>query len=469
MISGEKESLRYLFRNRKVKGLCKFLFDINLTPKQEEIVRTIAFGEHKRVVIACMTRYGKSYSVSLGLLLWILGHQNKRLVIIAPTQEKTTIIRNYMANFIAKSPIFMALLDVDRKGKDWINKEVSRKRMTWKNGIEMRTLTAEGEGIALMGFGADLVVVDESCDIKYEVYRSKISRMLGDNPEDAGYIEIGNPLHRDNHMWQHWIDPDYYKIHIGWKVALEEGRTTEEFIKRQQKELTPQEFKILYEAEFPEETEDQLISWNWINKAIRKIPKDVSGEKRISVDVARFGQDLTVITKGFKYESLYVVEHLEAHAKEDTMTTVGRVLKILNNESNIKRICVDTDGLGGGVSDRLQELKNENLIEPEVVQFHGGKGIETSEEDKKRFLNQKSQAYFHLRKQFESGNIIILDNAKLKDQLSKMKWKLTSSNKIRILDPGEGDEDTSEKKSPDFADSLCYFTWDLEPRVYTII
>ena len=74
MISGEKESLRYLFRNRKVKGLCKFLFDIDLTPKQEEIVRTIAFGEHKRVVIACMTRYGKSYSVSLGLLLWILGH-----------------------------------------------------------------------------------------------------------------------------------------------------------------------------------------------------------------------------------------------------------------------------------------------------------------------------------------------------------------------------------------------------------
>ena len=49
----------------------------------------------------------------------------------------------------------MKLLDLDRSGKERkIRKEVSKRRMTWKNGVEMRTLSAEGQGEQLMGFGA---------------------------------------------------------------------------------------------------------------------------------------------------------------------------------------------------------------------------------------------------------------------------------------------------------------------------
>ncbi len=41
-----------------------------------------------------------------------------------------------------------------------------------------------------------------------------------------------------------------------------------------------------------------------------------------------------------------------------------------------------------------------------------------------------------------------------------MKWDPTSSEKIIIYDPGEMEGDTSEKKSPDFSDSLCYMCWE---------
>lgn len=432
-------------------------------------MRVLAYTEHRRVVISCMTRYGKSWSVAQGVILWILRNPHKKVAIIAPTNDKTAIIRNYIADFVARSDFLISLLDLEKKGTDYIKKEVSKKRMTWTNGVEMRTLSAEGRGDALMGFGADLVVVDESCYVAYEVYRGKISRMLGDRADTSVYIEIGNPIHRDNQMWEHWLSPDFYKVHIGWKDALKEGRTSLSFIERQKAELTPREFKILYEADFPEETEDQLINSSWIEKAIRPIPNGIYPEsKRLGVDVARFGNDLTVITKGFKFESLYVVESIEFHHKEDTMYTVGRIRALINSDSNIKRVCVDTDGLGGGVSDRLQELVDEGELDVEVIQFHGGKGITTSEKDKKRFQNQKAQAYFHLRDLFEKGNIIIPNEIKLKSELMKMKWKPTSSNKIKILDPGEAENDTSEAKSPDFADSLCYFVWDLEQRVMTI-
>lgn len=465
----QESILNNWFKKKEIYQIVKYFFDVELTKTQQKIVKKIAYKENNRIVISCMTRYGKSYSVAIGVLLWILRHQNKKVAIVAPTNEKTTIIRNYIAEFIIKSPTFMYLLDLEKSGKDSIRKEVSKKRMTWKNGIEMRTLSAEGTGTALMGFGADLVIVDETCDIKYEVYRAKISRMLGDHPDDSVYIEIGNPWHRDNQMWQHWNSSRFEKIHIGWKDAIKEKRTTKEFIEEQRLELTPAEFKVLYEADFPKESEDQLIKLDWINKAIREDPQEY-GDLRLGVDVARFGKDLTVITQGYKFKSLYVITKIDHYSKQDTMETVGRILKILE-EKTIKRICIDTDGLGGGVSDRLMELKLENKINANIIQFHGGKspvGDDYSQEKRTRFTNRKAQAYFYLREQFEKGNIIIPDHLKLKDQLSKMKWQFTSSQKIKILDPGEAKEDTSEKKSPDFADSLMQFVWDLEQRIITI-
>jgi len=204
-------------KQKKVKGLTKLFFNVDLTPKQVEIVKEIAYDEHKRVLIVCMTRYGKSFCTSIGLLLWILMHPNKRLAIVAPTNEKTTIIRNHMANFIVKSPMFINLLHIEKRGFSKIQMEVSRKRMTWKNGVEMRTLSAEDRGDALMGHGADKVVVDEECDIDHETYRSKITRMLGDNP-DSVYNALGNPWHPDNQMHEHWVNKKWFKIHIDYKT-----------------------------------------------------------------------------------------------------------------------------------------------------------------------------------------------------------------------------------------------------------
>jgi hypothetical protein len=49
-----------------------------------------------------------------------------------------------------------------------------------------------------------------------------------------------------------------------------------------------------------------------------------------------------------------------------------------------------------------------------------------------------------------------------------MKFRIEpTSDKIRIFDPGEMTDDTSEKKSPDFSDSLCYMCWDGgKPRLF---
>ena len=103
--------------------MVKFLFSINLTPRQIEIVEAVAWGKRQRTIILCPTRYGKSFCVSLGVLIWILVNKDKKIAIVAPTNEKTTIIRNHIANFVSLSPYFSSLLDIDKTGISKIKKK----------------------------------------------------------------------------------------------------------------------------------------------------------------------------------------------------------------------------------------------------------------------------------------------------------------------------------------------------------
>jgi hypothetical protein len=291
--------------------------------------------------------------------------------------------------------------------------------------------------------------------------------MLGDNA-DSIYLEITNPWHRDNHVYQHFIDPNWNHIHIGYKEALQENRISPDFVIEQQSMLTPREFKVLYDAEFPEESEDQLIPFAWIQRAIKAIPEGLKGAKKLGVDVARGGQDSTVLTYGYKLDDgSYVVTGIKEYNQQDTMQTVSNIMQ-LNQEQTFDSMVVDTSGLGAGVTDRLREAQREGRIRAQIIPYEGGRSsaadfkrqTKEKKEIKTRFMNIKAEAYFKLRALFEEDRIIIPKHAKLIDQLCKMKWDITTSEKIRIYDPGTKEGDTAEEKSPDFADSLCYFQWE---------
>lgn len=456
--SNPLDDLAEAWEKHDVFFLCSHYWNVELTNNQCRIVRAVAFPRKKRVVVSCITRYGKSFCVSMGVLLWIYYHEKKKVSIVAPTNEKTAIIRNHIYNFILTSEDFAQIVDMDKKGIERIRKEVSRKRMTFKQAsVELRMLSAEGKGEQLMGFGADLVIADEECDIKYEVYRARITRMLGDNP-DSVYVGIGNPWHRDNQMWQHWINPEWLKIHIGWEIALEEGRITQEFLDEQRAELTDIEFEVLYGANFPSTAPDALIEWAWIEKAYNNRPQPPEGKSVIGMDVAEMGLDLTVVFPGIINPSLYYAFDPESWGKTETMPTVGRTRPIID-KFNPVHIQVDATGIGSGVHSRLKEISDAKEIKCNVYAFKGGL-TPAGLADSQRFANLKAQAYWYMRKLFEEGRISIPKHRVLIDQLSKMKWEFTSSHKIRIRDPGTKEGDTAEEKSPDFADALCYMCWE---------
>jgi hypothetical protein len=431
----EKRVWREWFRDEDVKAICKYLFQIVLTPKQEQIVRAVAFSD-RNVVISCATRYGKSFCVSMGILIYILINKNKRVLLVSPKYDQTMIIRNYIADFLQpmmKCDEAKTVLQLTASGIEKIKREVSRRRITYTNGCETMTLSAEGDASRLMGFGGDLIILDEDCKIPYETYRSYIGRMMMDNP-DSRMIEIGNPWDRLNQMYQHWINPDYDHIHIGYKDGIREGRYSEKKIEEQKQELTPYEFTVLWEAEFPEEAEDSLLKYSWVEQAYSKGVEIKDNAKTIAgLDVAEAGIDHTVLITGLKEGNKYKVCNVAKWDKADTMATAGIVGKQIDNKTTIH---VDAIGVGKGVADRLREVGKK------VVEIKVGMAA-TREKD--RFLNQKSQFYFGLRGLFESGQIEIPEDPRLIGELMQMRYELTSSGKIKIIDPD---------KSPDYADAL---------------
>ena len=444
------KNIETLLKEKNVRALAYALFGVMLKPSQEEIVRNIAFKENKKTVISAYTRYGKSYSVALGICMYILFYENKRINLIAPTGDQSQILRNYITGFILECNELSSIIDIElSRDVDKLKKEVSKKRITFKNGCELRVFSASGTGERLMGWGGDLIVLDESCLVNPEVYRTKISRMLGDNP-DTMIVEIGNPFTRDYHMYEHWIDPSWHQIHIDWKKGLEEERIVKAFLEEQRSLLTPNEFKVLYDAEFPEDSEDTLIRYNWIETAMKK---DSIGDGVLiaGLDVAELGNDLTVLTICRVKDNNYEILSIDQWKKQDTMTTVNKVINKIDKNMLIN---VDSTGVGRGVYDRLNEL-GYNAREIKVGR--------TAISDKDRFQNQKADFFWAMREAFEQERIKIIKEPELISQLNNMKYDITTAGKIKIIDP--------DTKSPDYADSLmlCFAKEDKFKHLHYVV
>lgn len=476
----------------EIKALVGWLFPTlkvaqNITDKQAYIIKRVAFSEVQRLSISAYTRYGKTQTIAIAVALYILLNENKKIKFIGPAADQAGLIRNYMTELILNSRdgILIDLADLDKRGYERIKKEASRNRMTFKNGCEYRIISAHGKGFAAMGHGGDLIVMDECALISREAY-AKITRMLGDDPENSTLVELYNPWDRDTKAFDHSINPNFERIKISWQDGVREGRTTEAFIMEQKKDITPIEFTVLYESEFPSEAEDALHTVNSIEAAEKiefgfekelndllnkmnnakkqndaeysELKRELSRYKKIiSCDPADKGLDYSVIMWGIcKDNKFFEVLGIYSEPKTESMNLVGKLIskaKEFIGKDIAGEIKIDKVGIGTGAESRLREIKNEeNLDNIKIVGCHYGEAAIK----KDVYLNKKAENNFRLKKLFDEKQISLKkvisnpDYHKLKAELLAMKWEITSNEKRKIIDP---------EKSPDFNDALVYFVW----------
>jgi len=214
-------------------------------------------------------------------------------------------------------------------------------------------------------------------------------------------------------------------------------------------------YKVDVLGEFPEGNVDSFISLADVEDAMNRdiIP---SGKIEIGVDVARFGNDQTVIywRHGLK---VYEPATLIKSSIPDTSRAVLELVQTIRYKTNYTeriRVKVDDSGVGGGVTDVLGEDR-ENNIEVVPVNF-GAKGDD-------RYHNEVSKMWGNLRDHIKL--ISIPKHDRLRQELSARRWKLSQTGKITI----EGKQDFKKGFgfSPDFADALilCFAEKGVERTV----
>ena len=469
------KEMRELIKSKDAKGLSKILFDFDLTPTQVRFAYDVLFNDKvKRITISAMTRYGKSQVIAITVGIYLLLAEHKKVFFIAPTKDQATILRNYLNELVMKCPLLLEISDmVLETTEDRFKKEVSKSRVTFKNGNEYRVFTAGTDGAGMMGFGLNLgglIIIDEACMIPTLAY-TKIIRMLGDNPDDSKIIELYNPWDKDNKAYEHSINPDWTHYQVGYETAIKEGRVDPGFVESQRKELTPIEFTVLYESHFPDTSEDSIFTYQRVKESVEKPIDQTKAIRIIACDVADKGLDRTVIMRGYKNEiGEFRVEEIYSEPISDNMGVAGKIVDWYN-EYGADKINIDTIGIGVGVVSRVREEIGKKVT---VNACHYGEGVGTAgkenksypserleerkpESGRKRFSNRKAEQYFRLRDLFEDGEVSIPKQTTLFTELMNMKWELTGSGKIKILDP--------ESKSPDYADALVYFIWEVTNQV----
>jgi hypothetical protein len=183
-----------------------------------------------------------------------------------------------------------------------------------------------------------------------------------------------------------------------------------------------------------DETKDRLYEYDDLLRCFR--PSTTLGDKFITADIARMGDDRTVIVvwNNLHAEKFVVLKHKPINEVVDTINDL-----IKNHSVRLSNVLVDEDGIGGG-----------------VVDFIRCKGfLNGSKSVRDNYMNLKSDCYFKLG-ELISSNAITFESTH-KDTIVKelemiRREKIDSDGKLRVTNK----EDLKKRHgiSPDFADAI---------------
>jgi hypothetical protein len=183
-----------------------------------------------------------------------------------------------------------------------------------------------------------------------------------------------------------------------------------------------------------DETKDRLYEYDDLLRCFR--PSTTLGDKFITADIARMGDDRTVIVvwNNLHAEKFVVLKHKPINEVVDTINDL-----IKNHSVRLSNVLVDEDGIGGGAKDYL----------------HCKGFLNGSKAVRDNYMNLKSDCYFKLG-ELISSNAITFESTH-KDTIVKelemiRREKIDSDGKLRVTNK----EDLKKRHgiSPDFADAI---------------
>lgn len=288
---------------------------------------------------------------------------------------------------------------------------------------------------SMRGGYLDGAMLDEYADMDPDTWNTVVYPMITDY---EGWVVFSGTPKGLNHFY---TLAQKAKSESSWYYALRNVRNsgvfTEEQIAEIQSNMPPSAFAQEYLCDFNSSGEDTLIS---IESVAAASGRRASGYEDlplvIGVDIARFGDDDTIISPR---RGTMAYRQIRYHGL-DNMQVVDRIAAYINQ--NHVAMCFIDAGRGEGVIDRLHQLGYANVIE---VPF----GAKAS--DSMKYENKRAEMWCEMAEWMKEGSIP--DDADLRMDLTAPTYKYSRNGRIML----EAKADIKErlKRSPDGGDALA--------------
>jgi len=201
--------------------------------------------------------------------------------------------------------------------------------------------------------------------------------------------------------------------------------------------------RVRVRGEFPRYGTNQLVSNDDVHAARKAnigLDEYIFFPKVIGVDVARFGQDESVILVRQGRKVLWKKEYMGLN----NIQLAARVSEAWRNEGSSATIFVDEVGTGSGVLDSLTTMGYPAI----------GINAGSRAENDKLFFNKRAEMWWRMAEWIRSG-ADIPDDSLLCDQLTALEYSYDPKERVKMESKDDMKERVPEIGSPDRAEALA--------------
>lgn len=401
-------------------------------PWQRDFLRAVARGE-RRISVRAGHGVGKSTACSWALIWFMLTRYPQKSVLTAPTAGQL-----FDALFSEVKRWINALPEVIKTNIEVFSDRIVHKSSPESSFMSARTSSADRPE-ALAGVHSEnvLLICDEASAIPEAVFESAAGSMSG---HSATTILIGNPTRNTGMFFKthHQLRSDWYTMHVS---CQDNPLVSQDFINQIKATYgeNSNAYRVRVLGEFSLREDDVLIAAELVDAAMnRDLVLDPKEQIIYGVDVARFGDDRTVVVK----RQGEIVTEIKTWSNADTMETVGKII----HEAKVDKpseICVDSIGLGAGVADRLREqgynVRDVNVSESSALNPQAAR--------------LRDELWLAARDWLNARACKLPKSEDLRAELCSPTYTFTSNGKIKVESKGELKK--RGLRSPDLADALC--------------
>ena len=282
-----------------------------------------------------------------------------------------------------------------------------------------------------------LVIFDEASAIDRAIWET-VMPVATDRDAEVVWCVFGNPLHPEGEFKNcfdngHWITRhvDSRSVPITNKADFQKwidayGEDSD-FVNSRVKGL------------FPRVAFNRFISADSVNAAMQRPVEGNHDPLVLGVDVARFGDDMSVI---YPRKGLDARTHLPMKYRNIPLDRLEDKIMEFCAANRVAMVFVDGTGVGGGVIDHLRRRG---------VLVHDVQFASKSDQRQERYANKRAEIWGVMKEKLQY--LSLPNDSELREQLTGPEFTLNSRDEI-LLEP----KDSMKRRgvaSPDIADALA--------------